>query len=67
MSRNDPQFATIQISLNEVLLPSEVQRLLDRAQREGVSAGEVIVLAVREYLRSQSNPSHNGTARPGGE
>lgn len=43
-------FATINIALQECLLPSELNGLLKQAEQRKVKPGEVIVLAVRDYL-----------------
>ncbi len=47
-------FATIEISLKECLLPSELSGLMAQAEQRHVKPGEVIVLAVRDFLSRQS-------------
>ena len=49
-------FATIEISLKECLLPSELSGLIAQAEHRRVKPGEVIVLAVRDFLARQPNP-----------
>jgi hypothetical protein len=49
-------FATIEISLKECLLPSELSGLIAQAEQRHVKPGEVIVLAVRDFLARQPNP-----------
>jgi hypothetical protein len=47
-------FATIEISLKECLLPSELSGLIAQAEQRHVKPGEVIVLAVRDFLSRQA-------------
>lgn len=49
-------FATIEISLKECLLPSELSGLMAQAEQRHVKPGEVIVLAVRDFLSRQAQP-----------
>lgn len=55
-------FATIEISLKECLLPSEVSGLIAQAEQRRVKPGEVIVLAVRDFLARQANPQVDAQA-----
>ena len=50
-------FATIEISLKECLLPSELSGLIAQAEHRRVKPGEVIVLAVRDFLARQPSPT----------
>jgi hypothetical protein len=51
---------TMHIALQECLLPSEVGGLVQVAAERKISPGDLIVLAVREFLRSaQANPTAN--------
>lgn len=53
-------FATIEISLKECLLPSELSGLMAQAEQRHVKPGEVIVLAVRDFLSRQAQPQTDG-------
>jgi hypothetical protein len=60
---SNPNFATIEISLKECLLPSELSSLMSQAQSRNVQPGEVIVLALRDYLAKQAvHPDHERNA-----
>jgi hypothetical protein len=59
-----PDFATIEISLKECLLPSELSGLIAQAEHRHVKPGEVIVLAVRDFLARQPNPQIETPERP---
>lgn len=56
-------FATIEISLKECLLPSELSGLMAQAEQRHVKPGEVIVLAVRDFLARQPHPQVETTER----
>jgi hypothetical protein len=57
-----PNVATVQIALQDVLLPSELSGLIQAADARRVQPGEVIVLAIRDYL-ARENPVSPGYAR----
>lgn len=45
--------ANIPLALTECLQPSEVSGLVEEARRSGVEVGQVIVVALREFLSSR--------------
>lgn len=55
--------ANIPLALTECLQPSEVGGLVEEAARAGTDIGQVLVLAVREFLASRKPPAP-GSALP---
>lgn len=47
---NEPLFATIKIPLQSMLQPSELDKLMDYAQRERITPDVVVLHALRAFM-----------------